>query len=431
MSRDRIEAGYVEMTAKGECHEEGSQELQAWQLKSEYMPFAANQGPSEGRFFDEGDCPMRSPFQRDRDRIIHSTAFRRLTHKTQVFIYHEGDHYRTRLTHTLEVAQIARSIARMLHLDEDLTEAIALAHDLGHSPFGHAGERALNRVMAEFGGFDHNAQSLKHVTSLEHKYPQFDGLNLSYECLEGIVKHNGPLVGDLARGGAKLQAVHSYILEINKIRDLRLDQFALLEAQVAAIADDIAYCNHDIDDGLRAGLIDLEDLKEVPLTAQLLEEIKEDFSPQFESLDKGRLIYELNRRLITAMVADITSEAQKLIFEAKLGNRDDVRRAKRSYIQFSSSLFLALKELREFLFATVYRDKWVMQVMGHAEDIVVDLFQAYSSSAESLPSDWQALLQTNDLQDRAIHICDFVAGMTDRYALQEHRRLFDVTPDLR
>ncbi len=423
------------MTGTDDCLSKSKQHLdpnlEPWQYKAHYAPYAANQGPSEGRLFDEGECPMRSPFQRDRDRIIHSTAFRRLTHKTQVFIYHEGDHYRSRLTHTLEVAQIARSIARMLNLDEDLTEAIALAHDLGHSPFGHAGERALNRVMAEFGGFDHNAQSLKHVTLLEHKYPQFDGLNLSYECLEGIVKHNGPLVGEFAKGEAALEGVHSFIQEINKDCDLRLDKFAFLEAQVAALADDIAYCNHDIDDGLRAGLIELDDLKSVALTSRILEEIKDDFSGQYENLDKGRLIYELNRRLITEMVADVTSEAQKLISASNVGNRDDIRNAKQSYIQFSSSLFLALKELREFLFATVYRDKWVMQVMGHAEEIVIDLFQTYSSRAESLPSDWQALLQTNDLQDRAIHICDFVAGMTDRYALQEHKRLFDVTPELR
>lgn len=396
-----------------------------------YVPYAANQEPSEGRLFDEGDCSMRSPFQRDRDRIIHSTAFRRLTHKTQVFIYHEGDHYRTRLTHTLEVAQIARSIARMLNLDEDLTEAIALAHDLGHSPFGHAGERALNRVMAEHGGFDHNAQSLKHVTLLEHKYPLFDGLNLSYECLEGIVKHNGPLIGDYASKKVLEEGVPSYISQVNKMIDLRLDQFALLEAQVAAIADDIAYSNHDIDDGLRAGLIQIEDLKNVSLTKTILQEIKDDYVGEFATMDKGRLIYELNRRLITVMVADVTNEARKLISEAKLAKRGDVRAGTRSYIQFSSPLFSALKELREFLFATVYRDKWVMKVMGRAEEIVIDLFQAYEKRSESLPSDWQALLKAKDCRERAVHICDFVAGMTDRYALQEHRRLFEFTPELR
>lgn len=415
----------VELTPKSDG------ELQEWQQKQCFAPFAANQELSAGRLFDEGECPMRSPFQRDRDRIIHSTAFRRLTHKTQVFIYHEGDHYRTRLTHTLEVAQIARSIARMLNLDEDLTEAVALSHDLGHSPFGHAGERALNRVMAEFGGFDHNAQSLKHVTSLEHKYQQFDGLNLSYECLEGIVKHNGPLVGKHAGAHAAELGVPAYIAEYNDLHDLKLGEFALLEAQVAAVADDIAYCNHDIDDGLRAGLLSLDDLKSVPLTCDILEQIKDDFKSTYTSIEEGRLIYELNRRLITVMVADVTSEARRLISDADLRTHEDIRLSNRSYIQFSKNMFSALKELREFLFASVYRDKWVMQVMGHAENIVVDLFQAYESNAESLPSDWQALLQTNDMLDRAVHICDFVAGMTDRYALQEHRRLFDVTPELR
>lgn len=399
-----------------------------WQIKAAYAPYAANQELSRGRLYSEPDCNMRSPFQRDRDRIIHSTGFRRLTHKTQVFIYHEGDHYRTRLTHTLEVAQIARSIARMLGLDEDLTEAVALAHDLGHSPFGHAGERALNAVMAEFGGFDHNAQSLKHVTLLEHKYPKFDGLNLSYECLEGIVKHNGPLVGTVGSepaGGT--ETLPPYILEFNQKLDLKLDQFALLEAQVAAIADDIAYCNHDIDDGLRAGLISISDLEEVRLTKEVLDQIRSEFG----LLPKGRLIYELNRRLITMMVADITGEAKGLLEAGNVQTGADVRLAKRSFIQFSPSMFEALKELRSFLFRSVYRDQWVMKVMGRAEEIVIDLFKAYQTDSESLPDDWQALLQTQDPQKRAVLICDFVAGMTDRYALQEHRRLFNKTPELR
>lgn len=413
------------------------EELAAWQKRGEFAPYAANQVKSQGRLYREGECSMRSPFQRDRDRIIHSTAFRRLTHKTQVFIYHEGDHYRTRLTHTLEVAQIARSIARMLHLDEDLTEAIALAHDLGHSPFGHAGERALNRVMAEFGGFDHNAQSLKHVTLLEHKYPQFDGLNLSYECLEGIVKHNGPLIeqaveqaGDYAGGHASGHAgepIAPYITEFNKQLDLKLDQYALLEAQVAAVADDIAYCNHDIDDGLRAKLISIEDLMRVPLTREILTGIRAEYGV----LPQGRLIYELNRRLITALVADVTEEARRLILAENIKSSEEVRRAPRSFIQFSSTMFQGLKELREFLFASVYRDPWVMKVMGFAEDIVGDLFNTYQNNSESMPSDWQALLQTTDCRVRAVHICDFVAGMTDRYAVQEHQRLFDVTPDLK
>lgn len=380
--------------------------------------YAAHQSPSFGRLYPEEGCSMRSPYQRDRDRIIHSTAFRRLTHKTQVFIYHEGDHYRTRLTHTLEVAQIARSISRMLGLDEDLTEAIALAHDLGHSPFGHAGERALNKVMAGFGGFDHNAQSLKHVTLLEHKYPQFDGLNLSYECLEGIVKHNGPLV----EGG-----VPPYIARFNETLDLRLDKFALLEAQVAAVADDIAYCNHDIDDGLRAGLITIADLQNVTLTAQLLADIR----TRFGDLPEGRLIYELNRRLITMMVGDVVTQTGAALTGKAITCQADVRGASQALVLFSPALWEGLKELRAFLFASVYRDEWVMKVMGHAEEIVIDLFLEYQKSNDLMPDDWRPLLEINDEGQRAVHICDFVSGMTDRYAVQEHRRLFDVTPELR
>ena len=380
--------------------------------------FAAHQASSRGRLFAEQSCSMRSPFQRDRDRVIHSTAFRRLTHKTQVFIYHEGDHYRTRLTHTLEVAQIARSIARMLNLDEDLTESIALAHDLGHSPFGHAGERALNQVMADFGGFDHNAQSLKHVTLLEHKYPQFDGLNLSYECLEGIVKHNGPL---------QPTSLPPYIADFNQQFDLDLARYPLLEAQVAAIADDIAYCNHDIDDGLRARLISIPDLEQITLTKRELASIAQTYGV----LPQGRLLYELNRRLITLMIADVVQQTKNLLEAHNIHTQDDIRNAKALLVQFSPTIEKELKELRAFLFTRVYRNDWVMKVMGRAQDIVIDLFETYQKSNEKMPEDWQALLQTDDEQAKAWHICDFVAGMTDRFAVQEHRRLFDVTPDLR
>lgn len=380
---------------------------------------AAVASESQGRLFHEDGCRMRSPYQRDRDRIIHSTAFRRLTHKTQVFIYYEGDHYRTRLTHTLEVAQIARSLARMLQLDEDLTEAVALAHDLGHSPFGHAGERALNRVMKAFGGFDHNAQSLKHVTLLEHKYPLFDGLNLSYECLEGIVKHNGPLVSAFTP---------RYIRQFNETYDLSLSTYALLEAQVAALADDIAYSNHDIDDGLRAGLIVPNDLETVPLTKELLDDIRQSYG----NLPVGRLVYELNRRLITAMVEDMNKTTSQRLLNQQIESMDDVRHAGEALVQFSPAMSQGIKELRAFLFNSVYRDDWVMKVMGRAEEIVTDLFEKYRNNAEALPPEWQeAVLAQPDEAGRAILICDFVAGMTDRYALLEHRRLFDATPELR
>ena len=380
--------------------------------------YAASQMPSRGRLHEEAGCAMRSPYQRDRDRIIHSTAFRRLTHKTQVFIYHEGDHYRTRLTHTLEVAQIARSVARMLALDEDLTEAVALAHDLGHSPFGHAGERALARAMAGYGGFEHNAQSLKHVTSLEHKYPAFDGLNLSYECLEGIVKHNGPL---------DAVGVPAYIAAFNERLDLGLTTYAPLEAQVAALADDIAYSNHDIDDGLRAGLITVNDLEAVPLTGALLAAIRADYG----NLPAGRLTYELNRRLITKMVSDVTENTRRLLAANAIKTLDNVRAAAGPLVQFSDGMAADVQALRRFLFESVYRDAWVMKVMSRAEDIVSDLFGAYQRSTAAMPADWQALAEGKDELTRAVHICDFVAGMTDRYAMQEHRRLFDATPELR
>lgn len=384
--------------------------------------YAAKPEESRGRYFQEAGCGMRSPYQRDRDRIIHSTAFRRLTHKTQVFIYHEGDHYRTRLTHTLEVAQIARSVARMLGLDEDLTEAVALAHDLGHSPFGHAGERALNQVMADYGGFDHNAQSLKHVTLLEHKYPLYDGLNLSFECLEGIVKHNGPLC----------RSVPPYIQHFSGLAGIDLQSHALLEAQVAALSDDVAYCNHDIDDGLRAGLITPNDLETVPLTRDLLDEIRQAYG----NLPAPRLIYELNRRLITAMVADMTATTRARALALGVETAADVRAAGETIVCFSPSMKEGIMALRSFLFESVYRDEWVMKVMGRAEGIVRELFQMYQRSADFLPGEWraqvkEALAGAEGESAAAVLICDFVAGMTDRYAMLEHRRLFDVTPELR
>ena len=390
---------------------------------TDIVPYAASALTSLGRQFEETGCPMRSPFQRDRDRIVHASAFRRLTHKTQVFIYHEGDHYRTRLTHTLEVAQIARSIARMLHLEEDLTEAIALAHDLGHSPFGHAGEKILNALMQEHGGFDHNAQSLKHVTRLEQKYPNFDGLNLSYECLEGLAKHNGPPLGT----GQSLDELPPYIKSFNEGYNLQLHKFALLEAQVAAIADDIAYSNHDIDDGLRADLITISDLEGVEITKIILEEIRLEYGV----LAKPRLINELNRRLITWMVADIVGETERRLREGMPKNVEDVRLAVQSFVGFSSSMMELMAELREFLFTAVYRDKWVIEVMGRASQVVEDLFLAYQKDQAQMPAQWQSLMQSDNPDINARHICDFVAGMTDRFALLEHRRLFDATPDLR
>jgi dGTPase len=366
---------------------------------------------------------MRTPFQRDRDRVVHATAFRRLTYKTQVFLAHEGDHFRTRLTHSLEVSQIARSMARLLQLDEDLAEALALAHDLGHPPFGHAGERALAEAMRPYGGFDHNAQSLKVVTRLESKYLGFDGLNLTFETLEGLVKHNGPLSEAREEDAILLEAVADAGL-----RDkLRLDQQAPAEAQVAAIADDVAYNNHDIDDGLRAGLFGLEDLIQVPFAG----EYAKDVMGRADAAGRGRAIYEINRRMITAMVEDIVRESRMRIERAQPRSIDEIRAAEGPIVGFSEPRRRDLAGLRAFLFERVYRNERVMRVMREAEDIVRDLFARYMAGPESLPRDRGSHLHAVGEKERAAHVADFIAGMTDRYAIAEHRRLFDATPDLR
>lgn len=398
-------------------------------LRKSRAGFASFPADSRGRLHVEAEDPNRSPYQRDRDRIVHSTAFRRLNHKTQVFVYHEGDHYRSRLTHSIEVAQIARSIARLLALDEDLAEAIALAHDLGHPPFGHAGERALDAVMAGFGGFDHNAQSMKVVTALERKYATFDGLNLSWETLEGLAKHNGPVLtpdgapaGPYA-GGTLPRALEAY----NVHHDLELATWASVEAQVAAIADDIAYNNHDIDDGFRARSYAIGDLAKVPLTGRILSDIKS----QHPDLEPSRLIYEVNRRLITRMVYDVVEQARSRVEVAKPRNVHDVRMAKGALIGFSKELNKECDDLRDFLFSWVYRNDHVMSVVERAETIVRDLFSRYMEDAEAMPDNWQKRAHGLDDQGRAEVVCDFIAGMTDRYAVNEHRRLFDHTPELR
>ena len=382
-------------------------------------PYAASAVPSRGRRHPEPECTTRSPFQRDRDRILHSTAFRRLTYKTQVFVFHEGDHYRTRLTHSLEVAQIARAIARQLRLDEDLAEAIALAHDLGHPPFGHAGERALDLAMRAFGGFDHNAQSLRVVTTLERKYAAFDGLNLTWETLEGLAKHNGPVaeedaVAKVARGLASWQS-------------LELASWASAEAQAAALADDIAYVSHDIDDGLRADLIALADLEGQPLAGPAIAN-----APEIDGDDAGgRRVYELTRRMITAMIADVVSETRARLAALKPGVPDDIRRAGRATVAFSDAMASDIARLKAFLFGRVYRHGRVMRVMRGAETIVRALFQRYMAEPQAMQEAWHKAAAGLDERRRARLIADFVAGMTDRYALAEHRRLFDATPDLR
>jgi dGTPase len=388
-------------------------------------PYACDPDQSRGRQFAEPPSRTRSPFRRDCDRVIHSTAFRRLKHKTQVFVFHEGDHYRTRLTHSLEVAQIARALARQLGLDEDLTEALALAHDLGHPPFGHAGERALDACLQAHGGFNHNAQTLRVVTLLEHRYPNFDGLNLTWESLEGIVKHNGPLAD---RAGAALgHGIPVGIADFDRIYDLALSSYASLEAQVAAIADDIAYDAHDIDDGLRAGLFAVDDLKVMPLTADMIA----DIDSRYAGLDQDRRGAELVRELISCLILAVASEARLRLAAAQPQSADDVRNCGRQLIAFAPDIAEAEAAIKAFLKQHMYRHERVMRVMGEAEDIVVDLFARYQQTPSDLPNEWRDGPANESEAARARRIGNFIAGMTDRFALTEHQRLFDSTPELR
>jgi dGTPase len=392
-------------------------------------PYASAPGRSRGRFYPEPVSATRNAFRRDCDRIIHATAFRRLAHKTQVFVFHEGDHFRTRLTHTLEVTQIARSLARALGFDEDLAEALALAHDLGHPPFGHAGERALDRCLAVCGGFDHNAQTLRVVTALERRYPAFDGLNLSWETLEGIVKHNGPLT---VRDGSPVEAYRERglphtVAAHNRIQDLELWSFASAEAQLAAIADDIAYDAHDIDDGFRAGLFVLEDLASVPLIRDILRAIRD----QHLALDPPRLVHELVRRLITAMIEDVIAETAGRLGRLAPRSADDVRHAGQPVAGFSPAMAEADRAIKGFLYPRMYRHERIMRIMGDAERLVCGLFAHYVERHGDMPAEWAQTTDEGDEAARLRHIADFIAGMTDRYALTEHARLFDSTPELR
>lgn len=386
--------------------------------------YACDPSRSRGRFYPEPESPTRTPFQRDRDRIIHSTAFRRLKHKTQVFIAHEGDHYRTRLTHTIEVSQIARALARALSVDEDLAEAIALVHDFGHTPFGHTGEDALDEMMAPWGGFDHNAQSLRIVTRVERRYAEFDGLNLSWETLEGLVKHNGPLVD--AEGRALKDPVPATILNFSSLFDLELGKFASIEAQAAAIADDIAYNTHDIDDGLRSGLLTLDMLEDVALPGDILAQVRE----RYPALDPVRTGHELMRRQITAMVEDVITTSRANLAAIAPNSLQDVHDAGRTIVTFSAEMAALEKELKAFLYANLYRHPDVMAVRRNADQIVRDLFGHYFANPRDMPEGWREGLDRADERIKARDVGDFIAGMTDTYAVKEHRRLFDRTPEL-
>jgi dGTPase len=383
-----------------------SQKIKAMPLK----PYASIPSESRGRLYKEGEDPVRSPFQRDRDRIIHSAAFRRLEYKTQVFVNHEGDHYRTRLTHSLEVAQIARSLARSLGLCEDLAEALALAHDLGHTPFGHAGEDGLREAMQAFGGFDHNAQGIRIVTKLEHRYAGFDGLNLTWETLEGIAKHNGPVK----------QAPRA-LVEYNNQHNLELLTYASLEAQVAALSDDIAYHSHDVDDGLRAGLFTVEDLQEVPEVYAIFQAVRK-LHPGIEA---GRLTHEAVRRLIHRLCMDLLATTEAALTVAKAGSVEDVRHYGKPLVAFSPEMQDISGRLKIFLMQRMYRHYKVNRMSSKARRVVQALFEFFHAEPDCLPTDWRALAEGQDKQKSAVVVCDFIAGMTDRFALDEFRKVFE------
>ena len=391
--------------------------------------YACNPLESRGRLFREEESNTRTLFQRDRDRIIHSTAFRRLEYKTQVFVNHEGDHYRTRLTHSLEVSQLARSICRTLGIQEDLAETLALAHDLGHTPFGHSGEDALAEVMEPFGGFDHNAHTLRLVTSLEQRYAEFDGLNLTWETLEGIAKHNGPLIKPTPASiiGKMLNRVqpHSlprFITEYNAKHDLRLDTYAGAEAQVASLADDIAYNNHDIDDGLRAGLFTIEQLDEVEMIAKIFREVRS----RYPGIEESRLIHESIRRLINRMVTDLIIQTMQNINNEHIEKADDIRKLGKPLVAFSATMQETNVKIKALLMENMYRHYKVNRMASKAKRVVKELFTFFLNEPQCLPTNWRKLAGAPKSAATATVVADFIAGMTDRFALDEHRRVFDV-----
>jgi dGTPase len=374
-------------------------------------PYASDPATARGRRVPEEESSFRTCFQRDRDRIIHASAFRRLKHKTQVFVEHEGDYFRTRLTHSIEVAQVARTISGALGLDYSLTEAVALAHDLGHTPFGHTGEDALNELMQPYGGFDHNAQAVKIVTSLERHYAEFDGLNLTWECLEGIAKHNGPVTGELPFALSEYNAAH----------DLELHTYASAEAQVAALADDIAYNNHDLLDGLRAGLFSEEEISDLPIVSGAFAQVDKTYP----NLDKVRRRHEALRRVFGVMVGDVIETSRALIEASGASSVDEIRANGAPVIQFTPALWSDLRQIREFLFKRMYRAPVVMVKRAEVTQVVKNLFPAFMNDRSLLPANWRT--EIDNAQDEtalARIVSDYIAGMTDRFALQEHERLF-------
>ena len=379
--------------------------------KAKYATFSNN---SKGRLYTENESQHRNPFHRDKDRIIHSEHFRLLKHKTQVFIAHTEDYYRTRLTHSIEVSQIARTIARILKLDEDLSEVLALSHDLGHPPFSHSGEEALDECMAEFGGFDHNVQTLKIVTRLEKRYPDFDGLNLSWETLEGILKHNGPI-----NNYKKNSPIGFFIEDYISQYDLEINTYASLEAQISSLSDDIAYNNHDIDDGFRANKFKIKDICEIPL----IDKIYKDIIKEYTRIDDFMIIQELVRRLIGFMVNDLLEQTTKNIEILNPKNVKDIRLHDNPIAAFSHNMKKQDKELRKFLYERVYSHSSMDKDRNNARKIIKELFDALINNNDLLPSQVYQLCKGKSLSDKAFIICDFIASMTDRSATANHAKV--------
>lgn len=383
--------------------------------------YASKPEQTLGRIHEEPESRHRTPFQRDRDRIVHSSAFRRLKYKTQVFVYHEGDHYRTRLTHTLEVAQIARTLARAFMVNEDLAETVALAHDLGHTPFAHMGEEHLKIAMEHYGRFEHNDQSLRVLTTLERKYPQWNGLNLTWETLEGVVKHNGPMVDE----------PYIAVRELQEKVDLRLDTYASMEAQVAALSDDIAYNNHDVEDGIRAGLFSINDLDDVPVLRRVIAQVRKDYP----GIEERYLVQELKRNMIGVMVDDVLDETRRRLKNIQPESPEDIRMAGMQVVSFSSEMHEDVQKLRRFLYDRMYRHYTINRIELKVERIIGDLFQAFHKNYKLFPDNWQQRVvdaqAVDNERERARIVADYIAGMTDRYAIREHERLFDLYWDLR
>ena len=381
-------------------------------MREQYLAdYASLSSESKGRLFNEKPAEGRTLYQRDRDRILHSGAFRKLQYKTQVFVYHEGDYYRTRLTHTIEVAQIARSLSRTLKFNEDLSEAIALSHDLGHTPFGHAGEEVLNKFMEAYGGFNHNEQALRILTKIERRYPGFDGLNLTFETLDGIIKHNGPIKGRST----------VFMSDLTKSLQLNLSTFGSGEAQLAAIADDVAYNAHDVDDGLRAQIFTIRDLESLALVSPIMSKIQREFG----DIEDSRLISELVRQIVNTLVEDIISESTRRLYEIQPAHSEDIKNSKQPVVAFSEKLTPRIRELREFLFARMYRHYKVNRMASKAKRVIGELFDLFMEEPSVLPDEWRFLGKRNVKSNQARLIADYIAGMTDRYALLEYDRLFD------